>query len=358
MPGFGEVAKPELPNVRYIVIPTFKPFGDKFGLIQWGIARYLFRERPDAVIISALPRYLSFWTTLFWGRLLRIPIHAHGHGLYKKERISAIYRVMTQAFLKMVSSYICYAPVVRQSFIAHGFPDHKLTVAHNSLVNRFPVQPQQKTGQERGILFIGRLRPGSNVELLLRVIDRLRRVDGLPLTLHVIGGGEQSQFLQRDTSGQPWIVFHSETYDQERIREISLNCFLGCYPGNAGLSVVHMISLSLPVITHDNLPGHQGPEPSFIRNGVSGLLYDHLNPEESLYQAIRSLALDPLRLGRMQQAAFDDYQCLVNPSLAARFWSILGDGSEAIERDSTIARALIQKHSAESNPKNGSSTYS
>src|SRR5260370_4312502 len=112
MSGFGEVAKQELPNVRYFVIPTFKPFGDKFGLIQWGIARYLFRERPDAVIISALPRYLSFWTTLLWGRLLVVPIHAHGHGLYKKERISAAYRLMTIAFLKLVRSYICYPPPV------------------------------------------------------------------------------------------------------------------------------------------------------------------------------------------------------------------------------------------------------
>src|SRR5205823_3645769 len=87
--------------------------------------------------------------------------------------------------------------------------------------------------------------------------------------------------------------------------------------------VVHMMSLSLPVITHDDLPSHQGPEPSFIRNGVSGLLYDHNDPEESLYRAIRSLASDPLLLAQMRQFAFEDYQGLVNPPLSERFWSIL-----------------------------------
>src|SRR6202040_3519129 len=101
-------------------------------------------------------------------------------------------------------------PVVRQSFIDHGFSDRKLSVAHNSLINRFPVRPQEKSGEERGILFIGRLRKGSNVQLLVRVVERLRQVDGLQLTLHVIGTGEEAQLLQKDTSNPPWVVQHGE----------------------------------------------------------------------------------------------------------------------------------------------------
>ena len=332
--GFGEVARPEIPGVRYFVVPTLKPFGEKLGMIQWGLGRYIRREKPDAIFTFANPRYSSFWTALLWGRLLRIPTYAHGHGLYKKHEISTLYRLMMTALLKLVTSYICYAPMVRQSFIDHGFSDRKLKVAHNSVVNRFPVPPQEKTGGEKGILFVGRLRQGSNVRLLVRVMERIRRMDGLPLTLHVIGTGEEGELLQKESSGRPWIVFHGEVYNQKQIREISLDCFLVCYPGNAGLSVVHMMSLSLPVITHDDLPSHQGPEPSFIRHGVGGLLYDRKNPQEPLYQAIKSLASDPLLLAKMRQSAFDDYQNLVNPSLAARFWSILGDGHGDLEESS------------------------
>ncbi len=321
--GFGQPVSSENPRVRCFTIPTLKPFGEKIGMIQWGIGKYILRERPDSIIIFANPRYFSFWTTLFLGKLLGIPTYAHGHGLFKKHKIGVLYRLMMNVLLKLVTSYICYAPIVQQSFIDRGFPDQKLSVAHNSLVNRFPVQPEEKIGNERGVLFVGRLREGNNMGLLLRVMERIRQSDGIPLTLHVIGTGEGAEQLQREMTHRPWIVLHGGTYDQERIRSISLDCFLGCYPGNAGLSVEHMMSLSLPVVTHNDLSSHQGPEPSFIRDGVSGLLYDHNNPEESLYRAIVSLATDHSNLARMRRAAFEDYQCLVNPPLSARFWAIL-----------------------------------
>jgi len=321
--GFGDVPPPENSSLRYFVVPTFKPFGGRLGMIQWGIAKYLRREKPNAIMIFGNPRYLSFWTTLFWGKLLRIPVYVHEHGLYKKRCIGTLYRWMTTLLLKLAASYICYAPIVRQSFLDHGFPGRKLSVAHNSQTNHFPVRPQEKTGLEKGVLFIGRLREGNQLPLLVRSLERIRREDGLPLTLHVIGTGEQVGLLRNEARERPWIVLHGELFDQERIRAVSLGCFLGCYPGNAGLSVVHMMSLSLPVITHDDLPSHQGPEPSFIRNGVSGLLYDHNDPEESLYRAIRSLASDPLLLAKMWQSAFEDYQNLVSPPLSERYWAIL-----------------------------------
>ena len=356
--GFGDVPPPESPQVRYFVVPTLKPFGEKLGMIQWGLGRYIRRERPDAIFTFANPRYLSFWTALLWGKLLRIPTFAHGHGLYKKHEISTLYRLMMTVLLKLVTSYICYAPMVRQSFIDHGFPGQKLTVAHNSVINRFPVRPQEKTGGEKGILFVGRLRQGSNMRLLVGVMERIRRMDGLPLTLHVVGTGEEGELLQKESAHRPWIVWHGGTFEHGRMREISLDCFLGCYPGNAGLSVVHMMSLSLPVVTHDDLPSHQGPEPSFIRHGVSGLLYDRKNSQESLYQAIKSLASDPLLLAKMRQSAFDDYQDLVNPSLAARFWSILGGRQGLPEVSSVVTRNLTPNPPVEGHPKAGRSLSS
>jgi glycosyltransferase involved in cell wall biosynthesis len=324
--GFGDVVPPQNSRVRYFEVPTLKPFGDKIGMFQRGIAKYIFRERPDAILISGNPRYLTFWTTLLLGKLRGIPTYAHGHGLFKKHKIGVLYRLMMNVLLKLVTSYICYAPIVRQSFIDHGFPDQKLSVAHNSVINRFPVPPEKKTGKESGVLFIGRLREGSKLELLVRVMERLRRTDGLPLTLHVIGTGEQAPLLQKEAADRPWIILHGQIYDAEQVQLISRDCLLGCYPGNAGLSVEHLMSLSLPVVTHDDLSSHAGPEPSFIRNGVGGLLYDHRDPQESLYQAIKSLATSPMRLASMRQAAFEDYQHLVHPSLAARFWSILWAG--------------------------------
>jgi glycosyltransferase involved in cell wall biosynthesis len=325
--GFGEVALPATPNVRYFQLQTLELCGGRLGMFQRGLLAYILRQRPDALLLSANLRDLSFWGSVLCGRFLGIPVYAHGHGPFKKRQISLAYRWATQTLLRQVTSYICYAPAVRQSFIHYRFDDRKLTVADNSVVNPFPVQPEEKKGNEKGILFVGRLRKGSNLQLLLRVVVRMREHDGLPLVLHVIGAGGEAARLREEVRDYPWVVLHGEVYDAKKIREVSLDCFLGCYPGNAGLSVVHMMSLSLPVVTHNDLHAH-GPEASFIRDGVSGILYDHADAEQSLYQAIRSLAVDPPKVAQMRQNAFANYQSLAHPSLAERLWAIIGENKK------------------------------
>ena len=39
---------------------------------------------------------------------------------------------------------------------------------------------------------------------------------------------------------------------------------MGVYPGDAGLSVVTYLALGLPVVVHDDLYKHMGPEPSYV----------------------------------------------------------------------------------------------
>jgi len=327
--GFGDVRYPQSPNVRYFEVETLKPFGDKIAMIQLGLTGYLFRERPDAVMIFANPRYVTFWTTLLFGRMLGIKVFAHGHGLYKWERINLFYRLMVKVMLGLVTSYIAYAPYVRQSFAVHGFSDKKVSVAPNSLQLSAVVRPAEKSGTERGILFVGRLRKDSNLELLLRAAARLRHEDDIPVTVEVAGTGECASQLHREFGAHSWIHWYGEVYDPEEIRQISLKCFVGCYPGDAGLSVLHMMALSLPVITHDQLSRHKGPEPSFIQHGVNGILYDRTAAEDSIFRALSSLAGHATRLSDMQRAAFARYQGLVNPSLASHLWAIIGAESAA-----------------------------
>ncbi len=335
--GFKVAPVAEGPRIRYFSGPTFMPAGWKFGWIQWAVVNYILRERPEAVFLNANPRYLTFWITLLWAKALGIPTYAHGHGFYRRGRIGAPYKLMMTALLKLVTSYICYVPMVRQAFLDNGFSGRKLATAHNSLINRFPVLPEEKTGTELGILFIGRLRRESRLDLLVRVMERIRREDGLSLQLHVIGEGEEEGALRERARDCPWVVFHGGLYDPQQIRQVSLQCFAGCYPGKAGLSVIHMMSLSLPAITHNDMRA-QGPEPSFIRDGVSGLLYDHADPEQSLYEAVRSLASDPAKVAEMRRNAYADYQALSNPSLAARIWAIISESEK--QRHSGISEEV------------------
>jgi glycosyltransferase involved in cell wall biosynthesis len=338
--GFGQVIPSDAPNIRYFPVQAFKPFGERLGIFHRGLVSYIFRQRPDVLLLSADMRNLSFWGAVLCGKLLGTPIYAHGHGPFKKKKIGAAYRSAMRILLRLVTSYICYAPTVRQSFLDFGFDVRKLSVAHNSMVNPFPVRPEEKTGSEMGILFVGRLRPDSHLQRLIQAVARVRESGGLPLRLHVIGTGREEARLREQARGYPWVELHGEVYDVQKIHEISLDCFLGCYPGNAGLSVVHMMSLSLPVVTHNDLHAH-GPEPSFVREGVSGLFFDHADPEQSLYEAVKSLACNRETVKQMQANAFNDYQSLVHPSLAQRLWAILGgeqvSGAQVSEKISKAA---------------------
>ncbi|HTT33677.1 MAG TPA: glycosyltransferase family 4 protein [Methylomirabilota bacterium] len=335
--GFGAVARATSPNLRYVELPSVRWFGSRFAMIQWGIAGHILRQKPDAIFASANLNYLSFWTTLLLARMKGIPFYAHGHGLIKRRKIGTLRRLMMKTLLRLVTSYVAYAPAVRESLAFQGLPLGKVCVAENSLVNPCLVSPGEKTGKEQGILFIGRLRRGSRLGMLLGVVKRLRQVDGLPVVLHVVGSGEEMQALRQEAKGNSWVKWHGQVYDPEEIRKVSRECLLGCYPGDAGLSVVHMMSLSLPVITHDDATRH-GPETSFIRNGHSGVFFDHQNPEESLHQLLRSLAASPSRIARMQRAAFQDYQSLVNPSLAERLWAILSESCEVSMTNNAAVR--------------------
>jgi glycosyltransferase involved in cell wall biosynthesis len=228
---------------------------------------------------------------------------------------------MMKVMLRLVSSYIAYAPIVRESLAAQGFCMDKVSLVPNSLLNRFPVLPEEKTGEERGILFVGRLRRGSGISLLLRVMRRLKEEGNLPFTLHVVGDGEEAAELRLEAAGCSWVTCHGAASDLE-LSDISRQCLFGCYPGSAGLSVVHMMSLSLPVVTHDDMRSHEGPEPSYIREGVTGMLYDHRDPEQSLYRLLQRLAAMPDQVAKMQRPSFDEYQRLTQPSYAERLWSI------------------------------------
>lgn len=319
--GFGGVAAPSNPALRYIELPMRKPFGPELGFWQAGVVRYLMKERPDVIMISANPRSAGFWTALLAGRILQIPVYAHGHGVHRRKNVSWPYRRMMILLLRLVSGYIAYGPVVRDGFAARGFPTRKVEVAHNSLINPCPLAPQEKTGAERGVLFLGRLRRDCGIETLLAAAHRLRD-GGHGLEVHIVGEGELLGRLRKLYGGSDWVHCYGEVYDPAQIREISQECFAGCHPGMAGLSVVHMMSLSLPVLVRNGLERH-GPEVALVQDQCNGIRYGPGQRVTEVGEALSRLLGNVSELHAMQAAAYACYRELITPSLATQLGRIL-----------------------------------
>jgi hypothetical protein len=149
----------------------------------------------------------------------------------------------------------------------------------------------------------------------------------MDLEVHIVGDGEETPLIESLWGTKRWLHLHGKIYDQKHIETIARQCFVGCYPGHAGLSVLHMMSLSLPPVLHDGINAHRGPEPSYVEHQVNGLLFSRENAEESLYDAIHYAAQSPHVLKSMQEQAFATYQGLTTPSQATRIAAIIAGES-------------------------------
>ena len=320
--GYGKQNIPELSNINFKVVKTIKPFGDTFGMYQKDIIKFLYINKPDAVMIFSNPRYLSFWTTLIFCSLFGIKIFPHGHGIFKKNKISFGIKLMYKLIFTFSTQYICYCNYVAKSFSKLNVDSEKLAVVENSLINASPYPNRHQTNIKNRILFIGRVRENSKIELLIEALKKLRATHGIILSLDVIGKGSEFSKLELNSKSIPWITLHGEIYDQENIKKIANNCDIGVYPGDAGLSVVHYMSLGLPSVVHNNYRHHFGPEPTYIKDGFNGVNFSRDNLE-TFIEAIKRIYEKPNLLKEMQFSSYKSYIKLTKPSQAQRFLEVL-----------------------------------
>lgn len=317
--GYGVPAIGGTPLTRQVLLPMRSWLGGRL-LFQQGLISLIWRLRPDKLLITANPRMVSFWMALLLCRGLGIDCYAHGQGLFNKPQPGLVRVLAYRLLIALSTRYVCYTESGLEGVRKAGITK-KLAVAQNSLCIAATVAPAEKTLQELGVLFLGRLREGSALDLLINAIAVVRERTGLDISLQVVGGGVQAAAL-RTAHRQDWIVWHGEIYDAERIRDISRSCRVGCYPGAAGLSLLHYMALSLVPIVHDRLDLHMGPEASYVQDGVNGLLFSHSEVATRLPQVLTRIfngGLSPM----LASAAHETYCQLNEPSLGERLARIL-----------------------------------
>lgn len=313
---------------EFVEAPISRLFVGRFNM-QARVVGRIVRDRPAAVLIFADVTYLSLWLALVVGRTLRVPIVIHGQGLYRHPKAGLARTLCYRTAVALSARYICYSEASKRSLERIGCRGSKLVVASNSLRVAQTVDPAEKTGAEQGVLFLGRLRDGSNVEFLIEAIERMRCL-GHQIVLHLVGDGEHREQLQRTYSDRAHLIWHGAVFDDHEIAAISRVCRIGCYPGAAGLSVVHMFGLSLPPLVHDLLSLHMGPEPEYVESGLTGFLYSQEGGVEALVAMLeRVWKLPPEAIQSTAAAAFSKYQQLNSPTLGQRMAEIV-DG--VIER--------------------------
>lgn len=326
--GFGETRLDPSDFIRIVRSTELSVLGKIF--YQTDVIASIFKYRPTNVLIFANPRYVSFWLVLLIGKLTRTKVFCHGHGSYKidgSRRAKGPYRLQYRIMLTLAFRYICYNNHVKESLIKLGMPSNRLLIAENSFINNHPITPNEKSGKETGILFIGRLRDNNKLMLLIDSLIAINNERHNPIKLHIIGHGPNRQYVIDSARIYSWIKPHGQLYDHHEIAKISLDCFAGCYPGNVGLSILHFMSLSLVPVTHNMLNQH-GPEASYINDGINGLFFKHNSPAESLQKIIKSLLTEKNLAKKIQGEAFSTYLHLTTPPLEKRLLFIFQNFTE------------------------------
>lgn len=318
--GFRTVTPESVPVLEALMQPLL---GGRL-LWQHNVRATLRQKKPELVLACANVRDLTYWWLLLWARSNGVKVFSHGQGLYSKRYIGGLIAWLYRTAARLSYRYVCYTELSRQTMLAAGCPPEKLAIADNAICFSADAADIQKMGSEQGILFVGRLREECNLEYLVDAVARLRTRHP-DAVLHIVGSGElEAEY--RAHFDQPWVIFHGAVYDDARVLEISRDCRVGCYPGNAGLSVVHYFALRLPPLVHGDMPAHMGPEPSYIRDGVNGVLFSREPKADGIGTALEKIWEMPATEYQMlSSAAFAEYERLNSPSMGEKMVKILRD---------------------------------
>lgn len=259
-------------------------------------------NRGDIVVVSGAPRNVSNLALLARARLKGAKTIWWGHlRSAKSQTMLARFRMKLAA----LSHAILFYTEKEKSEFDRAQPQKTPTFyLNNGLDNRKIKQLRAGfTARERdkAVLFIGRITPKANLELLLR---SLAKPACAQISLHVIGDGDDKDRLKAiavQTGIHDRIIWHRGTTDEETIACIANRCRAFVYPGAVGLSLIHALNYGLPAILHEQTDRHM-PEIAAFEPGRNGEVFA-FEDDASLAASLSDLLASQERLDRYAERA-------------------------------------------------------
>lgn len=262
--------------------------------------RKIMKFRPDVVITDFALGILNLPLIILGCKLLGIKtaFWSHGYdrkiGFKPKERMSDKYRLF---MLKWVDANIVYGKEDK-GVLSEYLDPNTIFVAQNTLDTNSFGRIRDKLAEEGkeaikqrlgikhqyNIIFIGRMLPDKNPELLVKMYDVLKEKYNLTIGVHFIGKGPMVPELEqmiKERGVEEDFYMHGAIYDDVKNGEFLFVSDLMVMPGYLGLSVNHALCFDCPVLsfaTIDGYPAHS-PEVEYVVQGKTGWLLNEHTPE-------------------------------------------------------------------------------
>lgn len=269
----------------------------KRSLLIWqaAVRRYV-TGRFDGVVIGHEFKFLSNLVILLVSKLMRRPVFWWGFGYRKayaswdegkapplKDRLALW---AADRLARWGDGYLAYTDKGRSHLLSIGVPAERIQVVRNTIDVEEQIMLSQSVaacdetalladfGLSPGtdiLLYLGRLVPRKNVDALVRFAKANATIDGRPLTVLIIGDGEERGNLEALAAGAGNIRFLGAIDPADiRIAKAMKLCRAVVIPGYLGLAINHAFAHGRPVITraHD----FHSPEVEYLTHGEDGLL--------------------------------------------------------------------------------------
>ena len=258
--------------------------GLRLGPVSWehGVVRRASSHRYAVVVLGPAVTSLSTWTILVLRRLRGRPTMLWGQCGKPGDR--SLKRMLQEIMNRLSSGMLVYGDLEARGATELGSRPHKVHRVRNAV----PLEPVQYApgelrrrlletaarARDEGVLrllYIGRMNPDKQVEVLLRAAELL--VHEFPrLSVRLIGDGPDLARL-RTMFPDPRYRFSGASYDPAALQREILDATFVVSPATLGLLALDALSAGVPVMVPDN--PKNGSEVDALTPGVNAFTFAH-----------------------------------------------------------------------------------
>lgn len=282
------------------------------------------RKDVDVVVLSWGSRYLSLRPALRRARQRGLPVLLWGHGFSKNE--SPLRQWSRDRLARLATVLMLYDEETASVTVERGWPADRVFIAPNA-IDQVPIAAARESflsdesamkrfREQEGIvdrsvlLYVSRFAPENRLDILIEAIDRLRHQQPEVLAV-LVGGGQEYDRIQEMVESRglmDHVRLVGPIYEETLLAPWFLSAEAFVYPAAIGLSLLHAFGYGLPVVTSDDMEGHNPEIIAFDssagpnQNGITYLADDADSLADRLHNLLNDNALRQ-KLGQNALAA-------------------------------------------------------
>lgn len=277
-------------------IPSVQYWFNNTALILFPLWQII-KNRPQVVILEFALGIINLPFIILVCKLLgiRCAFWSHGYdrsiGFKPKTRFTDRYRLF---LMRWVGANIVYG-LEDKEILKQYLTKSKIFIAQNTLDTistsrirkeleldgRSKIKNRLGIKHDINIIFIGRIIPAKQPELLIEMYKLLKDKYDLVVGVHFIGDGSMLSKIKetvKTKSIEKDFYFHGAIYDDFKNGELLFISDLMVMPGYLGLSVNHAFCFDCPVLSFKKINGYPAHSPEVehvIHNRTGFLLEEH-----------------------------------------------------------------------------------